>query len=141
MKFEPPKINDYSESQHQKLCVEYADRHPWGPLLICIPNGAHLAGDSSARSRQMNHLKAMGLKPGTSDLFLAMPVKQYHGAWFEMKKIGARKPSPEQYEFLLRMERQGYYVDVCYGFDEWRYSAHRYFAGQQSLLGAEDNTV
>jgi len=141
VRFDAPKAIDLSETAHQKLCVEYADRAGWGHLLIMIPNGMQIAGDTAARARYMASLKAMGLRPGVSDLFLAWPSGPHHGAWFEMKKIGARAPGAEQVAFLLNMHKQGYYADVCYGFDEWVHSVTRYMRGLESLWGAEDNTV
>lgn len=137
MKLSPPKPEDISETEHQKRCVEYARQTGFGPYLLAIPNGTQLAGSPSQRARYMASLKAMGLKPGAADLLLAKPVRRslaawYHGAWFEMKKIGARKPPIEQREFLADMAMQGYYVDVCYGFDEWRQSLTRYLSGQPS---------
>ncbi len=134
MKFEPPKITAFSESDHQKQCVAYAKRAGFGHLLICIPNGAHLAGDSAARARQMNHLKAMGLIEGASDLFLAKPVLRYHGAFFEMKKVTGRDASSEQLAFLMNMYQQGYYTDVCFGFDQWVESINNYLRGGDSPI-------
>jgi hypothetical protein len=129
----PPKPEDISENDHQKRCVEYARKAGFGHLLIMVPNGTQLAGTPSQRARYMASLKAMGLMPGAADLFLAKPVTLHHGAWFEMKRIGARKASQGQIEFLSNMQIQGYYVDVCHGFDEWLESYNRYVAGLPSL--------
>lgn len=129
MRFDAPKAIDLSETEHQKLCVEYARKAGWGHLLIMIPNGTQLAGDAAARARYMASLKAMGLQPGASDLFLAWPAGPYHGAWFEMKRVKGKNASPEQMAFLLNVSKQGYYTDVCFGFDQWVTSVANYLAG------------
>lgn len=145
-----PTPQQIPESDHQKQCVEYAERAGWGHLLICIPNGTWLPGDARTRAIYANHLKKMGLRPGASDLFLAKPVRRqnwppdvgggdyWHGAWFELKRTrgpkgGGNHPTEEQIAFLLNMSKEGYYADVCYGFSEWQRSVANYFAGNEPL--------
>jgi hypothetical protein len=123
---------DLSETEHQKLCVKYTAQLGLGPYLIAIPNGTQLAGGPQARARYMASLKAMGLKPGASDLFLAKPVASYHGAWFEMKRVKRSSTSSAQVTFLTNMHQQGYYVDVCAGFDAFRASLFCYLRGGSS---------
>ncbi len=60
-------------------------------------------------------LKAMGLRPGAYDLFLARARKGYHGYWIEMKKLG-KKPTPLQVEFGEQMREEGYKAEW---FDDW----------------------
>lgn len=142
----PPRL----EKDHQKLCVEYAHAQGWGHLLICIPNGTWLPGDAKTRARYSAHLKKMGLRPGASDLFLAKPVVRqdqiflpesweppmWHGAWFELKRANASPSavSAAQAQFLLDMGKQGYYADVCFGFDHWRRSVTNYLQGKSAIL-------
>ncbi len=141
MRLAPPQPQ--SENDHQKLCVAYAERIGLGPYLLAIPNGTQLPGGPATRAKYMNHLKAMGLKPGASDLFLAKPVKikgtvfppewgapRHHGAWFEMKRVKDGRVSAEQLNFLKTMDDVGYYVDICWGFDDWRESLHAYLDGK-----------
>lgn len=136
LRYTPPA--EQSETDHQKLCVEYAEQIGLGDFLISIPNGNQLPGGPETRARYMAHLKKMGLKPGASDLFLAKPVQLepdhrpqlwYHGAWFEMKRIKRSSTSSDQVAFLLNMRKEGYYVDVCKGFDAFRASLTNYLAG------------
>ena len=78
--------------------------------LFAIPNGAVLAGNPRKRATQMNSMKAEGLRPGVSDLFLAIPKGKYHGFFIEMKKSGSTKSSvrENQLEFMADMRDQGY---------------------------------
>ena len=85
--------------------------------LFSIPNGAQLAGNPKRRAMQMNALKAEGLKPGVSDLFLMVARHGYHGLFIEMKDKGKTKCSvsiPQQ-EHLHRAREQGYKAEWCAG--------------------------
>jgi hypothetical protein len=123
------------ESEHQKQCIEYASYQYWGNDLICIPNGTELPGNKIQRAIYGRFLAAMGLKPGAADLFLALPSGSMHGAFFELKRAKGPKGgvrnglTQEQARFLTARFNRGYYVDVCYGFDEWRASVACYLNG------------
>ena len=65
----------------------------------------------------MNNLKASGLVPGVSDLFLMIPKDGWHGLFIEMKVRGG-KLSDSQKEFMGLATLMGYQAVVCYGFDE-----------------------
>lgn len=86
--------------------------------LFAIPNGAHLAGDTSQREIQMSRLKSAGLRPGVPDLMLAIPKLrlqlEYHGLYIEMKRIDG-SVAPEQTEYHELLMKMGYAVNVCYG--------------------------
>ena len=86
-------------------------------IMFSIPNGAHLAGDARLRAIKMNNLKASGLVPGVSDLFLMCPKSGWHGLFIEMKIKGG-KVSDSQKEFMGLATLMGYQAVVCYGFDE-----------------------
>jgi VRR-NUC domain len=91
-----------SEAEIQMQLVAWARKH--GLPLISIPN----AGKRSLWAGQRE--RAMGLTAGVSDLFLAMPQGNYHGAWIELKAKG-KKPSPIQLEWLQKMFKWGYYAN------------------------------
>jgi hypothetical protein len=62
--------------------------------ITAIPNGAHLAGDATARFKQMGALKGDGLKVGFPDLLcLWAPGK---GASIEVKRPKTGKLSADQ---------------------------------------------
>lgn len=59
-----------------------------------IPNGAHLAGNQTARFKQIGALKGDGLKIGMADLGVLWPVGK--GCWIEVKRPKLGKVSAEQ---------------------------------------------
>lgn len=82
--------------------------------LIGLPN----AGKRSSQVAAM--LKAEGMIPGASDLFLAIPKWGYHGMWIEMKrKDGVPSDvSENQSSFQADMRSVGYIAEVCFGAEQ-----------------------
>jgi len=62
-------------------------------------------------------LKRMGLRPGVSDVFIAVPREMFHGLFIEMK-AGKNKTTKSQDEFLSDMRESGYATAICYGATE-----------------------
>ena len=86
--------------------------------------------------------KAMGVKPGVSDLFL--PVMRVFeseignglvkhevngGLWIEMKAEGGRE-SEDQIKWLNMMRRGGYEARVCFGWEEAIEAIKEYLGGE-----------
>lgn len=130
------------EDQHQIALLKWAalTRMPTLPnaepgsmvsdYLIHIPNGG------SRHLLEAVKLKAMGAKKGVSDLLFPVPVAGKSGLWIEMKapfKTSADKnyPSPEQREWIARMERAGYAAAVCYGWEEAKQLITNYLTGER----------
>ncbi len=105
------KARLYPESDHQMALVKWARMHPKiGRMgLIKQTNEGRSSVIAGAR------MNAMGRVAGTVDLFLAIPNRQYHGFWIEMKAPG-KKPTQEQLEFLSKMLERGYQADW---YDNW----------------------
>lgn len=99
--------------------------------LFSIPNGAQLAGGKAARARQMNALKAEGLKPGVSDLFLMVSRHGHHGLFIEMKDKGKTKcsVSQSQWEHIHRAREQGYKAEWCAGAEQAINTIEEYMNG------------
>lgn len=98
-------------------------KHPGLKLMFAIPNG----GARDAITGAM--LKREGVKPGVPDIFLPLPVGNYHGLFIELKTAKG-SPSPEQREWLMRLSNRGYAAVLCRGFDEAIDTISRYVAGQ-----------
>lgn len=69
--------------------------------------------------------KRMGLRPGTSDLFIAWPTSTYPGLWLEVKRNKEYTPSERrtntwraQEEFIDEMKSVGYAGYFCYGWED-----------------------
>jgi hypothetical protein len=70
--------------------------------VFAIPNGAHLAGNQTARFKQMGALKGDGLKIGIPDLaVLWAPAK---GAFIEVKRPKTGRMSDEQKAVHARLD-------------------------------------
>lgn len=103
-----------SEHDEQALVVARAEAlAPSVPelrMLFAIPNGG-------ARSKATaGKLKAEGVRPGVSDLFLSVPKGCYHGLYIEMKAFSGRA-SDEQKAWIAAAREYGYRAEVCFGAD------------------------
>jgi hypothetical protein len=88
----------------------WARHHP-----ICKDYLVHFANERKCSPAQGAMLKAMGVKSGVSDLFLAWPGLRYPGYWLELKQPG-RKPTETQEEWFRLMNRAGFKTAW---FDDW----------------------
>ena len=114
-------------SEHAEQCAlvswwSYVCRNAGVPerLLFAIPNGGARSAVTGAT------LKAEGVRPGIPDLFLAVPSKGYNGLFVEMKKKRCGRISPCQMQAKSELERFGYCVKVCRGFEEAKKEISRY---------------
>jgi hypothetical protein len=88
----------------------------------------HFANERKCSPTQGAMLKAMGVMPGVSDLFLAYPMGRYSGFWMELKAPG-KKPTQVQREFLQRMRDVGYCADWYDNWETARDAILEYLAG------------
>ena len=88
-------------------------RHPELALLYAIPNGGHRHKAVAAR------MKAEGVKRGVPDVCLPVPRGGHHGLYVEMKTAEGTA-SQDQKEWLRALQRQGYRVAVCRGWEAAR---------------------
>lgn len=83
-------------------------------LRMCV---IHIPNEGKRTVTYGKHLKDMGMRPGVSDLFIAMTRHGYSGAWIELKsKKGII--SKAQMEFKNDMHRQHYYTETCYSIED-----------------------
>jgi hypothetical protein len=81
-------------------------------LLFAIPNGGQRNIIVASK------LKAEGVRSGVPDLFLAVPKKDYHGLFIEMKKPKCGRVSGSQKEMIDELNQLNYLSVVCKGWNE-----------------------
>lgn len=133
------------EADIQKTCWEwlgYYKLHTGESLQdysYMVPNGTQLGGSRERRGQYMASLKAQGFRPGVSDIVIAYPSYDYHGAYIELKRDRKAYKGPaaiasavrdEQKDWLLRMREVWYFVAVAYGFEEFKDAVGKYMAGE-----------
>lgn len=105
------KSGEISEESIQKSVIEWINFQPkLRNFVIHIPN------EGKRSSRYGKSLKDMGMRPGVSDLFIAMPRHGYYGAWIELKsKNGVLKAA--QKNFMIDMMSKNYFATTCHSID------------------------
>lgn len=111
------------ESEVQKALFEFMatariETGTIGEYAFAVPNGTMFAGTAQQRSKYSNALKSQGLRPGVSDVVIALPRGQYHGAYIELKREKKSKVGDDQKIWLARVEAVGYYAALACGLDE-----------------------
>ena len=76
----------------------------------------HFANERKCTPRQGAELKAMGVKKGVADFFLAIPLNGKAGLWIELK-VGKNKPTKAQLDFAERKKYRFYEFAFCWGWD------------------------
>jgi len=110
---------NHNEDKEQEALFAWAKYFNELRNIFAVPNGAFLAGDATARAKQMNRLKKQGLKTGVSDIFLPVAKNGKHGLFIEMKNAsGKGRLSGEQKDFLSEMASAGYACAICHGAGE-----------------------
>ena len=92
-------------------------------LLFAIPNGGQRNIIVASK------LKAEGVRAGIPDLFLAVPRRDAHGLFIEMKKAKGGRTSEKQDAALDMLAEQGYQWAVCHGWTEAQRTIESYLRG------------
>ncbi len=95
---------------------------PGADMLYAVPNGGRRDIRTAIR------LKAEGVKAGVPDLCLPVARGGYHGAYVEMK-YGKNATSDEQRRWIARLRQEGYFVTVCYSWNDAADIVERYLTG------------
>lgn len=116
-----------TESAEQQALMQWAARSagrlPGVELLFHIPNGG------SRGKAEAGRFKAEGVKSGVPDLFLPVARGCCHGLFIEMKRRRGGRLSVAQKLWLEALEKQGYAVAVCRGWDEAAQEIAAYLGG------------
>lgn len=104
-------ITPTEETEQIELC-EWCEAK--GIPMIHIPN------ERKCSAAVAHSLARQGLRKGFPDNFIAVANKTRHGLFIELKraKKNLSKKSPEQREWIERLNEQGYKAVFCYGAEE-----------------------
>lgn len=82
--------------------------------IHCIPNGFYRSPAMQMKA------KREGIVSGVLDVFVPSPSGEYHGLYIEFKKPKTGRLSPDQREFKVHVESEGYKAVV---YDDWKAAA------------------
>lgn len=115
MQNKAPSLPVPTESVEQQCLFRWVayqlGRWPELELLYHVPNGG------SRKKAEAGRFRAEGVKAGVPDLCLPVARGGYHGLYVEMKRQKGSKTSEEQKEWLAKLEKQGYCVALCKGWE------------------------
>ncbi len=91
-------------------------------------NEFYLRGTVGQRCGKIKKLKKSGMKPGVSDLTIAVPSGGYHGMYLEMKDKGKKYSdvTPDQRAHLALMTEMGYFATWAPGYEDAMKQIHSY---------------
>ena len=88
----------------------------------------HCPNGGSRNAREGAKLKRMGVKAGVPDILITdHTIFDYVGLAIELK-VGKNMPSSKQYEFMDRMNRNGWEVITCHSMKEVKDAIKSYYA-------------
>lgn len=91
------------------------------------PYAWHVANERRTSISSGRLLKRMGVKPGVSDVMVAIPSGGYHGLFLELK-AGKGKPTEAQKNFLANVTLQGYLGICVTGFEAAKAAIESYLS-------------
>lgn len=105
-----------TEAEEQAALFHWAGlmqgKHPELKLLHHIPNGGY------RNKREAASLQREGVKAGVPDICLPVARNGCHGLYIELKRRKGGRLSPSQTCWMEQLQKQGYQVAVCYGWEE-----------------------
>lgn len=111
----------FTEHQEQVAFVQWCDRKQI--IYFAVPNGGFRHPATAVM------LRAEGVKPGVPDLFFPYARGGFHGLFIEMKRPKPRgSVSAVQQEWIDRLKKQRYCVEVCFGIEEGIEVVEKYLA-------------
>lgn len=103
-----------TEAQEQINVMKWSQqpsiRRRWPELELLH----HVKNETGGGARQVAVDRAMGVKKGVPDLSLPVARGRYHGLYIEMKTASGRA-SPAQKWWGEQLAAQGYFWEVCHG--------------------------
>lgn len=142
----PEMLAGDSEDSQQMALFAWAalsvGKYPQLKWLYAVPNGG------SRHIAEATKMVATGLRKGVPDIALPIPIQRrdyhsfheafkygYHGCYIELKIKKRRKEenggcSSEQVSWLEQLQSMGYFVAVCYGWEDARDTLIAYLEGK-----------
>ena len=111
-----------TEHSEQVALIDWCYDHSDKRLQLIY---AHMNGIRTTPGNAIKH-KAAGAKKGIPDLFLPVPMNEFHGLYIEMKRARGGTVSPEQKVWISLLKQQGYEAIVCRGADEAKQAIENY---------------
>jgi len=130
-------VKQPTESEEQKALCQYLTFI--GVTFYAVPNGTFLSGTPLQRAKQMNRLKAEGLKPGVPDM-----VCLFEGGisvYIEMKRKDGGTVSKEQKEWLERLRVLGFSAYVCKGAKEAIDVVQKYLPDSKKKINVKQGSL
>jgi len=103
-----------TEAQHQQCVIKWSEQASIRSKWPCLKLLRHNANERKCTPAQGAYLKRMGVRSGVPDLELSVPCGKYHGLYIEMKDDTGRT-SFDQDWWLEELQKQGYFCEVCHG--------------------------
>ncbi len=128
-----------TESEEQQALFSYCavetGRYPELEMLVHTPNEGKRTRVTGGR------LKKEGLRKGYPDITLYLPSCGYHGLMIELKRRRGSKKTPEQKEWIRKLNEYGYAAAFCYGWeDAWKFiKAYLDARKSESISGRNKN--
>lgn len=117
-----------TEAQHQQYIFKWAaqpsirEKYPCLALLHHIPNGG------TRDVREGAQFKRQGVKSGVPDLHLPIAVGKWHSLYIELK-VENGTPSDNQAWWITKLNDNGNYAVICYGWKSAVDVIQRYLEG------------
>ena len=77
----------------------------------------HVPNGGSRKKAEAGRFRAEGVKAGVPDLCLPVARGGFHGLYIELKRQKGSKTSDDQKAWLSNLEKQGYFVALCKGWE------------------------
>lgn len=106
------KVKGYAMAHPKAVAI---DELEW---VFAIPNGGSRGSDKRSAQIVGAQMKAEGVRPGVSDIFVPIPRHGLHGLFIEMKRADGGTVSKQQKDFGAFVQKQKYGFVVCYGWLE-----------------------
>lgn len=105
-----------TEAQHQAAVMMWAEQPAVRSKWPCLATLYHIPNGGSRDPVEGMHLKRQGVRRGVPDLHLPVARGSYHSLYIEMK-ADTGKASPDQVWWLDKLNEQGSFATISYGWE------------------------